>query len=135
MYRGIWCLWRRDGKRHRDGKHSHRHAAGRKHGSITQCCFNVRPASKTVGLKHNSYWVNVMCLRKVYSGHSDGLVLDQRRRRLTNIDPAMGFDAGPTLNRNLMGRPTSSVHRRKALNECWPSPAMVEAGIHVEDIF
>ena len=30
----------------------------------------------------------------------DRLVLGQRRRRLTGIDPAMGCNAGPTLNRN-----------------------------------
>ena len=39
----------------------------------------------------------------------DRLVLGQRRRRLTGIEPAMGSNAGPTLNRNLVGRPTSSV--------------------------
>ena len=27
------------------------------------------------------------------------------------------------------------VHRRQVLNECWPAPAMVVEGIHVEDIF
>ena len=56
--------------------------------------------------------VNATCLRKVYSRPSDGLVLGQRRRRLTDIEPAMGCDAGPTLNRNLVGRPTSSVQGR-----------------------
>ena len=40
---------------------------------------------------------------------SDGLVLGQRRRRLTGIESAMGYDAGPTLNRNLVGRLTCSV--------------------------
>ena len=55
------------------------------------------------------HWVNAMCLRKVYSRPSDGLVLGQRRRRLTGIEPAMDGEAGPTLNRNLMGRPISSV--------------------------
>ena len=54
-------------------------------------------------------WVNATCLHKVYSSPSDGLVLGQSRRQLTGIEPAMGFDAGPTLNRNLVGRPTSSV--------------------------
>ena len=48
-------------------------------------------------------------LAQVYSRPSDGLVLGQRRRQLTGIEPAMGCDAGPTLNRNLVGRPTSSV--------------------------
>ena len=27
------------------------------------------------------------------------------------------------------------LHRRQVLNECWPAPAMVVEGIHVEDIF
>ena len=27
------------------------------------------------------------------------------------------------------------VHRRQVLNKCWPAPAMVLEGIHVEDIF
>ena len=39
----------------------------------------------------------------------DRLVLGQRRRRLTGSEPAMGCNAGPILNRNLVGRPTSSV--------------------------
>ena len=51
----------------------------------------------------------------------------------------MGCNAGPTLNGNLVGRRTSFVpgrlHRRQVLNECWPAPAMVMEGIHVEDIF
>ena len=54
-----------------------------------------------------------MCLlmfwRKVYSRPSVELVLGQRRRRLTGIEPAMSCDAGPTLNRNWVGRPTSAV--------------------------
>ena len=66
-------------------------------------------------------------------------MLGQCRRRLTGIEPAMGCNAGPTLNQDLVGRPTSSVrgrlHRRQVLNECWPAPAMVVEGIHVEDIF
>ena len=90
-------------------------------------------------------WVNIETalgechvFAKVYSRPSDGLVFGQRRRRLTGIEPAMGCDAGPTLNRNLMGRHTSAVyevHRRQVLDECWPAPAMVVEGIHVEDIF
>ena len=78
-----------------------------------------------------------MCLRKVYN-RLDRLVLGQRRRRLTGIEPAMGCNAGPTLNRNLMGRPIHplyEVHRRQVLNGCWSAPAMVAEGIHVEDIF
>ena len=47
------------------------------------------------------HWVNTTCPRKVYIRPSDGLVLGQRRRRLTSIEPAIGCDAGPVLNRNL----------------------------------
>ena len=42
-----------------------------------------------------------------YTGYR--LELGRRRRRLTGIEPAMGCNAGPTLNRNLVGAPTSSV--------------------------
>ena len=31
--------------------------------------------------------------------------------------------------------PLYQVHRRQVLNECWPAPAMVVEGVHVEDIF
>ena len=67
-------------------------------------------------------------------------MLGQSRRRLTGIEPAMGCNAGPTLNWNLVGRPTSSVRGRpvrgrQVLNECWPAPTMVVEGIHVEDMF
>ena len=39
----------------------------------------------------------------------DRLVLGQRRRRLIGIEPAIVCNAGPTLNRTVVGRPTSSV--------------------------
>ena len=55
------------------------------------------------------HWLSAMCLRKVYNRPGDKLVLRQRRRRLTGIEPAVGCSADPTLNRNLVGRPTSSV--------------------------
>ena len=38
-----------------------------------------------------------------------GVVLNQRRRRLTDFELAMGFDVRPALNRNWVGRPTSCV--------------------------
>ena len=40
MYRVIWCFWRRE-------RHQYNAAVG-KHGTITHCCFNDGPASKTV---------------------------------------------------------------------------------------
>ena len=48
-------------------------------------------------------------MAQVYSGPSVGLVLGQRRRQLTGIEAAMGCDAGPTFNRNLLGKPISCV--------------------------
>ena len=50
-----------------------------------------------------------VCNKYTADRPSDGLVLGQRRRQLTGIEPAMGCDAGPTLNRNLVGGRTSSV--------------------------
>ena len=57
------------------------------------------------------HWLNAKCLRKVNNRPRDRLMLGQRRRRLTGIEPAMTMasNAGPTLNWNLVGRPTSSV--------------------------
>ena len=43
---------------------------------------------------------------------SVGVVLSQRRTQLTGIEPAIGWDAVPPLNRNWEGRPTS-VYRRE----------------------
>ena len=69
MYR---VFWRRDVKGH------HHNAAVTEHCTITHCCFNDGPASKTV----DYHWLNVTCLRKVYNGPG---VLSQRRRRLTGM--------------------------------------------------
>ena len=92
-------IW--DGKRH---PHSHRHAASQKtrcnHPMLFQCRASVADCGSTL----KQHWVNTTCLRKVYRRPSDGLVLGQRRRRLTGIDPAMGCDASPTLNRDLVGK-------------------------------
>ena len=71
--------------------------------------FQCRASVEDCGSTLKQHWVNATCLREVYSRPSDGLVLGQRRRPLTGIEPAMGCDAGPTLNRNLVRRPTSSV--------------------------
>ena len=49
---------------------------------------------------------------------SVGVVLSQRRTQLTGIEPAMGCDSGPQLNRNWVGRPTYYyyVYRRDTLS-------------------
>ena len=47
--------------------------------------------------------VEKSCLRSV--------VLSQLRTQLTGIEPAMGCDSGPLLNRNWVGRPTSCTLR------------------------
>ena len=77
------------------------------------------PSAVSMACQRRRLWVNIetalvewgyaTCLRKVYNRPGDGLVLGQRRSQLTGIRPAMGCSAGPTLNRNLMGRHTSSV--------------------------
>ena len=91
----------------------------------------------------------------------DRLVFGQHRIRLIGIEPTMDCDAGPTLNRYWVGRPTlcvpgtsyrllhwriSGCHsrlrsacswkRHEAQHGCWPAPAMVVGGIglHVEDM-
>ena len=66
--------------------------------------FQFRASVEDCGSTLKQHWVKVTSVRKVSSRPSDRLVLGQRRRRLTAIKPAMGCDAGPTLNRNLVGR-------------------------------
>ena len=71
--------------------------------------FQWRDSVEDCGSKLKQHWLNATCLYKVYNRPGDRLVLGQRRRRSIGIEPAMGSDNGPTLNRNLVGRPTSSV--------------------------
>ena len=47
---------------------------------------------------------------------SVGVVLSQRRTQLTGIEPAMGCDSGPPLNRNWVGRYTSCVSYHRPLD-------------------
>ena len=57
-------------------------------------------------------WVNIETALSechVFDQSIYGLVLAQRRRRLYSIGPVMVCDGGPTLNRNLVGRPTFFV--------------------------
>ena len=91
-------------------RHQHNAAVG-KHGTITKCCFDDGPASKTVDQHWNSIvWMPRVCVKyTTLNRPGDRLELGQRRRRLTSIEPAMGCNTGPTLNRNFAGRPTSSV--------------------------
>ena len=66
----------------------------------------------------------------------DRLMLDQLRRRLTGIEPAMGLNAQHYTGIWWVGlHPLYEVHRRQIVNSCWPAPAMVVEGIHVEDIY
>ena len=128
MYRVILCFWHRDRKRH-----LYNNAAVRKHCTITYA-VSILAGVEDCGSKLKQHWVNVTCLRKIHRSPSDGLLLGQRLKRLTGIEPVMGCDAGPTFNWNLVGlHALYEVHRRQVLNECWPAPAMVVEGIHVED--
>ena len=71
--------------------------------------------------------VKESCVRSVLE-----VVLGQCRTQMTGIEPAMGYDSGPALNRNWVGRPTyvyrrdtrSTIHWQVS-NGCWPEPAMV----------
>ena len=79
------------------------------HPMLFQYWASVEGCSST--LKQDS--VNGMCLLmcwyKVYSRPGVKLILGQHRRRLTVIERTMGCNAGPTLSRNWVGRPTSCV--------------------------
>ena len=67
--------------------------------SVTQCCFNIGPASKTVGQHWNSIgWMTRVCAKPW---------------------GAMGCDAGPTLNQNMVCRPTFSVQVRRMASIKW----------------
>ena len=57
--------------------------------------FQCRASVENCGSTLKQHWVNATGLCKVYIRPA--------------IKPAMGCDAGPTLNCNLLGRPTSSV--------------------------
>ena len=98
--------------------------------------FQWRASVEYCGSRLKQYCLNDTCLHKIYNRPGDSLVLGQRRRRLTVIEPAMGCNAGPTPNRIWwVGlHPLYQVHRRQVLNECWPAPMMAVEVIHVEDI-
>ena len=69
-------------------------------------------------------------LRNIYNRPSYGLVLGQRLRRLTGIEPAMGCDAGQTPE---FGGQAYILCTRYILGKYWMK--LVVEGIHVEDIF
>ena len=72
----------------------HNNAAVRKHSVFTQCC---RASVEDCGSTLKQHWVNAMCLHKVYSRHSDELMLGQRRRRLTSIESSNGLQRWPNI--------------------------------------
>ena len=87
-------------------------------------CNDVGPASQTVAqhyftigpmyhvIRVVAFWgIKRQCTRiavRAHPGQSPNSVsmLGQRRIRLTGIETAMSCNAGPTLNRYLVGRPT-----------------------------
>ena len=113
---------------------SHPHGSKSKHGTITQFCVNVGPASKTVGQYWNSInWVNAMCLLMPASQTID-------RHWTSN-----GLRSWPNIERYCVGRlyihHVYEIHRTDAYTElvlhgCCPEPTMVMEGIdpHFEDI-
>ena len=48
-------------------------------------------------------------------------MLGQRQIRMTSIEPAMGCDAGPTLNRYWVGRPTLCVRVQHSVGRNRPT--------------
>ena len=88
--------------------------------ALGQCIVLSGVSSEGCGSTLIQHWLNATCLRKVYNRPGDSLVLGQRPRQFTGIDLAMGCNAGHTLNRNLVGMPTSSVGGtcRQVLNKC-----------------
>ena len=120
-----------------------------KHGTMPmlfQCWASVEGFSSTLKQDLVNNMCLLMCWCKLYSRPSVKLMLGQHRRRLTVIERAMGCDAGPTLNRNWVGIGLHRVYvcrymrqpdslAIQILNRCWPAPAMVVEGVHVEDIF
>ena len=103
LYRVIWCFWRRNVKA--SPVYCSRQKTRYNHPMLFQRRASVEDCGSTI----KQHWLNATCLRKVYNKPGDGLVLRQRCRRLTGIEPAMGCNASSTLNQNLVGRPTSSV--------------------------
>ena len=92
--------------------------------SVTRIAVRAKtgqsPNSASMLGQRRRQWVNIKTalgechvfddvLAQIYSRPSVGLVWGQPRGRLTGIEPAMGCDAGPTLNQYWMGRPTSCV--------------------------
>ena len=80
MYRVIWCFWRRDVKRH---PHSHQHAAVRKNGTITNAV--------SMSGQRRRLWFNIETALDECHVFVQSIQQTQRRRRLTSIDPAMGW--------------------------------------------
>ena len=135
---------------------------------------NVGPASQTVAqhyfiidpmyrvIRVVAFWRRKSVRANTGQSPNSVSMLGQRRIRLTCIEPAMGCDAGPTLNRYWVGTlccmdvaqqtqnfvlplynvgPASSMLVHKCYTNVlyslsWPAPAMVMEGIvlHVEDI-
>ena len=96
-------FWRRDAKRPR----------------IMQQSENKLQSPNAVSMtgQRRRLWVNIETalgechvFAQVYSRPSDGLVLGQRYKRLTDIEPALGCDADPTLNWNLFSRHRTFNH-------------------------
>ena len=92
-------------------RHQH-NAAFRKHGTITQRCFNDGPATKTAGQHWNSIgWMPRFCAK------SATYISDWTEIWWVGLHPFY------------------ELQRRRVLNDCWPAPAILVEGIHVEDIF
>ena len=109
MYRVIWCFWRRDEKRH-----PHDNAAVRKYGTITQWCFNVGPASKTVG----QHWNSIGWMSRVCAKYTADPVMEWCWASVVDDWPTLNQQWAATLTKHWTGiwsvclHPLYEVHRR-----------------------
>ena len=61
-------------------------------------------------------------------------MLGQRQIRLTGIEPALGCDAGPTLNRNLVGSPTTDLFKTYDLHSYIENKEVIPLSIAINKI-
>ena len=116
-------------------RHQH-NVAVRKHDTITQCCFNDEPASKTVG----QHWNSIGWMHRVGAKNTTDPVIDWCWASVVDDWPALNQQWAAMLAQHWTGiwwvglHSQYWLHRSQVLNECWPAPAMVEKGIQVKDI-
>ena len=104
--------------------------------AVTQCCFNIGPASKTLG----QHWNSIGWMPRVCAKYTADPVMDKCWASVVDDWPTLNQQWGSTLAQHWTRIWCVGLHSLyryvvwQVLNECWPAPAMVMEGIHVEDI-